>query len=133
MILLENSKLNNLKLYPLRVTYLAYNENKKDLYGLCEKFPGIVDPEFADIYASTIFWKTIIKGYEKTTVFVMLNYSPETKAINSGVLAHEAVHVKQFLFEYIGQTDVAIECEAYTVEFIYNELKQIHETSKLIF
>lgn len=105
----------------------------------CEMFPIVVVlvTDEAEFYKITKKAK-VQDGYPGTGAACTINYSggdqgviclvvlgdtseslPEE--INS-LLVHEAVHIKQFLFEEIGEERIGMETEAYAVQYFSNYL-----------
>jgi hypothetical protein len=61
----------------------------------------------------------------KKSVTVILNPNNPGNPINAGVIVHETIHVKNFIFEQIGyrQKDNNDEAEAYLTEYIFKEIE----------
>jgi hypothetical protein len=70
---------------------------------------------------------TVFESKGRTSVIITVN---REKVISEkidefsvmGLLCHEAVHVAQLIFEAIGEGQPGSECEAYLVQYIFQEL-----------
>jgi hypothetical protein len=97
--------------------------DEADFYRLMKniKMPIVDQPEFmiAGSGATTHTFRT----EEYPVAIVCMNLDNDaTNAQLSAMIAHEAVHVFQYILECIGETDPSVEFEAYSIQMITQQL-----------
>lgn len=109
--------------YPVNIGFTAHH---KDLSKLHKRLMGCaaVEPVGGDAY--TWFFNEKPDGEYK---YVVISMAPGWADLEpwdlAGVIAHEAVHVAQYVWEIIGEQNPGSEAEAYLVQTITRSILKI--------
>lgn len=108
-------------IYPVKL-WVTTTDN---LYPVAERFKSANNKEFNVEFDEKFeaFTQPVI---EKETGLYGLIVVFKHKKISARLMAHEASHVNQFIWERIGEENVAEEAEAYLVEWIVDCLDQVN-------
>jgi len=104
------------EIFPLA---LVLEDDEKTFYKLTEK------AKEAGAFPTAGAATTISYSGDGIGVIVLValgDTSEDLEGETESILTHEAVHVKQFLFESIGEDHPGVETEAYLVQYLANYL-----------
>ena len=96
------------------------SEDPAEMYQFFKK----VDFEFdrREIYAHAVDATVFEKGEKYICVYLVLNTKNKFAPITHSVIAHESVHLADFIFEQIGSNNFNDEPHNYLVEYFVKEI-----------
>ncbi|CAB4241376.1 hypothetical protein UFOVP67_67 [uncultured Caudovirales phage] len=110
-------KIHKLDHYPV---HYALCSSEKEFNAFCKKNKLTGVPYIDPIHNSGL---TVPLYYKEGAMVLVMISEIETDTLSIlGILAHESVHVKQFIMAEIGEEKLGLEAEAYLVDSIFTTL-----------
>lgn len=111
-------KKTEIPIYHTRMTFIE-SSNYKKVVTYFKKIDFVFKD--SDIFAHTIEHYQKEKKLEYHCFYLVFNRKNKHKRLSFGVIVHEASHVADAIFKYIGEEKTE-ECYAYLIEYLVTEI-----------